>query len=109
MHHCCDALTVGAREFYPEFAKQTDLVQKMANFLGETDSINPLMVSYYSKVVINFLSQEPENVREIMEVIKMKFSDLRSSRNDGRRMGVGWVTNCGLLCCLNLPASHPVI
>ena len=71
VHHCCDALTVGAREFYPEFAKQTDLVQKMANFLGETDSINPLMVSYYSKVVINFLSQEPENVGEIIEFIKM--------------------------------------
>lgn len=65
MHHCCDALTVGTKEFYPEFVKHQDLVQKMTNFLTETDRINPLMVSYYSKVIISFLSQEPESVRII--------------------------------------------
>jgi hypothetical protein len=62
-HQCCEALCIGAREFYPELEKHKDLLQKMANFLAENSGrLNPLTVSFYGRTLISFLSTEPEKV-----------------------------------------------
>uniref|UniRef100_A0A1I8B6V3 Uncharacterized protein n=1 Tax=Meloidogyne hapla TaxID=6305 RepID=A0A1I8B6V3_MELHA len=65
---CCEALCVGAREFYPEFEKYPQLLEELANFLDNNHSrLNPLAASFYSRVVVCFLSTEPEKFLDILE------------------------------------------
>nr|CAD2169029.1 unnamed protein product [Meloidogyne enterolobii] len=65
---CCEALCVGAREFYPEFEKYPQLLEELAGFLDNNHArLNPLVASFYSRVVVCFLSTEPEKFLDILE------------------------------------------
>jgi len=79
-------LCVGAREFYPEFEKYPQLLEELAGFLDNNHArLNPLVArflifftnlnsvpyffsfSFYSRVVVCFLSTEPEKFLDILE------------------------------------------
>uniref|UniRef100_A0A914HG28 Uncharacterized protein n=1 Tax=Globodera rostochiensis TaxID=31243 RepID=A0A914HG28_GLORO len=67
-HLCCEAVCIGARDFYPEFEKRPELVVQLTEFFNYNSSaLNPLVVSFYSRLVISFLSAEAEKFLDLLE------------------------------------------
>ncbi|KAL3088343.1 hypothetical protein niasHT_023903 [Heterodera trifolii] len=68
VHLCCEAVCIGARDFYPEFEKRPELVAQLTDFFSSNSSaLNPLVVSFFSRVVISFLSADAEKFIGLLE------------------------------------------
>uniref|UniRef100_A0A915CLN7 HTH psq-type domain-containing protein n=1 Tax=Ditylenchus dipsaci TaxID=166011 RepID=A0A915CLN7_9BILA len=67
-HQCCEALCLASRDFFKQLLKHEALLHKLISFFKlQTGNLNHLIVSFYSKLVISFLSAEPDTFLTLLE------------------------------------------